>query len=82
MQTELLQVTGMTCDGCTSKVTKTLLEINGVREANVSLASGEATVHFDERLTSTAQLKSAVQHAGYGVDAAASGPKGKGCCCG
>ncbi len=84
MQTELLKVTGMTCGGCAGNVTTALKEIKGVSDVNVSLAAGEAAVKFDERLTSPAQLKSAVQHAGYGVDAAdaAHSHQGKGGCCG
>ena len=84
MQTELLKVTGMTCGGCTSKVTNALKAIAGVGNANVSLSAGEATVQYDERLTSPEQLKSAVKGAGYGVDITntAQKPQGKGGCCG
>lgn len=85
MQTELLKVTGMTCGGCTSKVTNVLKALSGVSEVNVSLSAGEATVQYDEQLTSPEQLKMAVKDAGYGVDATdtAEKPQGKGgCCCG
>jgi copper chaperone len=85
MQTELLKVTGMTCGGCTSNVTKALKAINGLGDIEVSLAAGEAIVQFDERLTSPEQLKLAVQRAGYGIDTIKSAckPQGKGgCCCG
>ena len=83
MQTELLRVTGMTCGGCTSKVTHALKAIPGVSDVKVSLSAGEASVQYDERLTSSAQLKSAVQGAGYGVDKAkpAHHDQGKGGCC-
>ena len=82
MQTEHFKVTGMTCGGCTSKVTHALKEAPGVNDANVSLSTGEATVRYDERLTSLDQLKSAVEGAGYGVNvAAAEGRKAKGGCC-
>ena len=84
MQTELLRVTGMTCGGCIGNVTHALKAINGVGEVNVSLAAGEATVQYDERLTSSDQLKSAVKSAGYGVDATkdARSPQSRGGCCG
>lgn len=84
MQTELLKVTGMTCGGCISNVTKALKAINGVGDVNVSLAAGEATVKYDERLTSPDKLKSAVKAAGYGVDGtnAAHSHQSKGGCCG
>jgi len=84
MQTELLKVTGMTCGGCTSNVTRELKAITGVGDVKVSLSAGEATVQYDERLTSPDQLKSAVKGAGYGVDTTntAQKPQGKGGCCG
>lgn len=84
MQTERLKVTGMTCGGCTSSVGHALKAINGVSNVEVSLAAGEASVQFDERLTSPEQLKLAVQRAGYGIDTTnpAQGHRGKGGCCG
>ncbi len=84
MQTEIVKVTGMTCGGCTSKVTNALKAITGVGDAKVSLSDGEATVQYDERLTSSEKLKSAVEGAGYGVDTTktAQKPQAKGGCCG
>ncbi|MEO8188368.1 MAG: heavy-metal-associated domain-containing protein [Burkholderiaceae bacterium] len=83
MQTELMKVTGMTCGGCISNVTQALKAIDGVGDVKVSLSAGEATVEYDERLTSSDQLKSAVKGAGYGVDLtnAERGQKSKGGCC-
>ena len=82
MQTETLKVTGMTCDGCTSKVAHALNAIPGVHEVVVSLSSGEAAIRYDDHLISTDQLKSAVKGAGYGVDNAAEKSEAKGGCCG
>ena len=83
MHTELLKITGMTCGGCVSSVTKALKAVSGVSDAKVSLSDGEATVQFDEGRTSPDQLKSAVLQAGYGVHATVSGaaPKSSGGCC-
>ena len=83
MQTELLKVTGMTCGGCISNVTHALKAVDGVGDVNVSLAAGEATVQYNEQLTSPDQLKSAVKDAGYGVDMSNAGPgrQSKGGCC-
>lgn len=67
MQTEFLKVTGMTCRGCTTNVQYALEAVYGVGDVRVSLSAGEATVHYDERLTSPDRLKSAVKGAGYGV---------------
>jgi len=84
MQTADLEVTGMTCGGCVSKVKHALKGVAGVTDASVSLSAGEAKVQFDEALTSPSQLKLAVQQAGYGVGAgkAENNGKPKGGCCG
>jgi copper chaperone len=83
MQTESMNVTGMTCGGCTGKVEKALKAIPGVKDVQVSLSAASATVQFDETLASTVQLASAVKAAGYGV-AAGNGAVGRptkaGCC--
>ena len=68
MQTETIKVTGMTCGGCTSAVTRALVAVDGVHNVNVSLAGGEVKVDFDENLTSTEFLVAAVETAGYGVN--------------
>ena len=84
MQTETLKVTGMTCDGCTSKVAHALNAITGVHEVVVSLSPGEAAVRYDELQTTPDQLTSAVKSAGYGVGLtnAAHVQQPKGGCCG
>jgi copper chaperone len=83
MKTELLKITGMTCAGCTSSVTKALKTVPGVGDVNVSLPRGEATVHYDGLLTSPARLNEAVINAGYGIQSenpALSAPAKGGCC--
>ncbi len=81
MQTELFKVSGMTCGGCTKKITSALKAVSGVGDVKVSLSAGEATVQYDERLTSSDQLKSAVIGAGYDVDSRnGKRSQSKGCC--
>lgn len=82
MQTEQIKVTGMTCGGCSSNVTKALRAVKGVDNIIVSLSGANATVQYDEKLTSPEQLHSAIKEAGYGVDASNTPqqPAGKGCC--
>jgi copper chaperone CopZ len=64
-------------------VTSVLKAIAGVDAVSVSLSAGEATVQYDEKLTSPEKLKTAVKGAGYGVDVAAAAHvhKSKGGCC-
>ncbi len=81
MQTELLKITGMTCGGCASTVTRALKEMPGVSDVKVSLSAGEASVQYDEQLTTPNQIKSAVEGAGYGLNTTNSAPgPSKGCC--
>lgn len=84
MKSEQMKVTGMTCGGCAGNVTRALQAVNGVGDVNVSLSAGEATVQYDELLTTPDKLKAAVKDAGYGVDLnnAADQQKSKGGCCG
>ncbi len=84
MQTETMNVTGMTCGGCVAKVTQALKAEPGVGQVDVSLP-GTASVDFDEKLTSRQRLQSAVKDAGYGVAAVgeeATASRTKGGCCG
>ena len=82
MQTEQLRVTGMTCGGCATKVAKALKKIPGVGDVDVTLSSGEASVEFDELLTSPKELRLAVKSAGYGTETTDShNHKSKGGCC-
>ena len=42
MKTEIIKVTGMTCDGGVGVVTKILNAVNGVNDANALLSTAEA----------------------------------------
>ena len=67
MRTERLKVTGMSCGGCVSSVTKALKAADGVDDVSVSLDEDEANVRYDGYVTTKALLKTAVFAAGYGV---------------
>jgi P-type Cu+ transporter len=60
-------VTGMTCASCVRRVEKALSRVDGVSEANVNLATEEATVRFDPAVASLDRLRAAVERAGYKV---------------
>lgn len=68
MKTETLKVTGMSCGGCAINVAGALKALEGVNDAHVSLESREATVDYDDTQLSAEQLRSAIRHAGYGVE--------------
>lgn len=58
------QVTGMTCGGCASRVTKQLGEIDGVSDVSVDVATGAVTVTSAAPL-GTDTVKASVAQAGY-----------------
>jgi Cu+-exporting ATPase len=69
-----LAVTGMSCASCVASVERALRKLDGVREANVNLATARATVLFDPRLLDPADLVKAVRDAGYDVTASSEEP--------
>ena len=85
MQTEHLIVTGMNCGGCVTTVTRALNGMGGVGDVRVSLSAGDATVQYDERLTSPEMLKLTIRGAGYEVGGSTKSAKAessKPSCCG
>ena len=62
-----LQIEGMTCASCVSRVEKALLKVPGVASASVNLATEKATVRA---LTSVppAALKAAIEKVGYAAN--------------
>ena len=65
MKTLTIGVDGMTCSGCVASVKRVLEEIEGVSKADVSLEKRQATVEYDEQQVEQAQLRSAIEDAGY-----------------
>ena len=63
-----LNIKGMTCMGCVNSVTRVLKAMPGVNEANVTLEPSRATVQYDGAATNAAQLKQAVEDAGYDAE--------------
>ena len=65
-----LNVTGMSCAACQAHVEKALGKTPGVTQATVSLMTNSASVTYDEKTVSTADLIAAVEHSGYGASVA------------
>jgi copper chaperone len=63
VQTEIVEVSGMTCEHCVRAVREAALEVAGVHDAQVELAAGRVTVqgHDIEREA----LRTAIVEAGY-----------------
>jgi Cu+-exporting ATPase len=62
-----LQITGMHCASCATLIGRALSKREGVTDANVNYATSRATVAFDEKKVSEADLISVVKGKGYGA---------------
>jgi Cu+-exporting ATPase len=60
-------IQGMTCASCVARVEKSLRAVEGVREANVNLATEKANIVYDPSLVEPEGIKKAVEDLGYGV---------------
>lgn len=65
METTVIKVGGMSCQGCVKSVTGVLSALPGVSSAEVSLERGEATVRYDPAQVDAARLKGAIEDAGF-----------------
>ena len=61
-----LDLEGMTCASCASRIERSLNELDGV-EATVNLATDQAAVRFDPSVVSVTDLVGTVAAAGYGA---------------
>lgn len=57
----------MTCGGCVNSVKRVLEALPGVQSATVSLAEAAANIEYDPLAVSVADLKTAIESAGFEV---------------
>lgn len=69
METLSFEVGGMHCGGCAGKVRNALSTLAGVRNIEVTLNPGKATVMADPARVTPAQIESAITALGYSVKA-------------
>lgn len=67
VEEKTLQISGMTCAACVTRVEKGLSKVEGVDEANVNLALERATITYDPTVTNVEEIKSKVKDIGYDV---------------
>ena len=69
MTGKTLRVPDMHCGHCKAAVEGELSKLSGVEIANADLEKGTVEVSYDENTVSTADLKEAIEEAGYTVAA-------------
>jgi len=68
MKKSNLQISGMHCASCATLINNSLSSAKGVKSANVNYATAKATVDFDEKKISQAELINLVKQAGYSAE--------------
>ncbi len=61
----VIGVGGMHCQGCVKNVTNVLQALPGVEQVEVSLDAARAVIVHDEARASEAQLREAIEDAGF-----------------
>ena len=69
MTETILKVEGMSCAHCKAAVEEELGSLAGVEYSNADPKAGTVEVRYDEGKVTTADLKDAVEEAGYTVAA-------------
>ncbi|GAC1507023.1 MAG: hypothetical protein NVS2B16_01570 [Chloroflexota bacterium] len=60
-------IEGMTCASCVRRLERAVTRVPGVQTASVNLATERARVAYDPVTTGMAELRAAIEKAGYGV---------------
>ena len=63
----LIKVSGMACAACTAAVERSLLNLDGIASASVSLAAETVTVEYDPEKLRLSDMERAIRDAGYDV---------------
>ena len=69
MPTLYMDVQGMTCARCASTIRKTIADIDGVTEVEVSLTAGQAVIRTKTADVTSSQIEKAIENAGYTANA-------------
>jgi copper chaperone len=68
MESSIIKVGGMSCQGCVRNITGVLGALPGVATAEVSLEAAEARVSFDPQVVSRSELVAAIEDAGFDAE--------------
>ena len=68
MNTIMLKIDGMSCDGCAERVTTLLEKEPGVREARVSFSAGEGQITYNPHTVEEKRILEVIKQAGFGTE--------------
>jgi copper chaperone len=68
MESSVIKVGGMSCQGCVRNITGVLTALPGVATAEVSLEAAEARVSFDPQIVARGVLVAAIEDAGFDAE--------------
>lgn len=67
MRKELLDITGMSCSACSSRIEKVVSKMQGVDSITVNLLTNNAHITYDEEQTDTAAIIARIEKLGFGA---------------
>ncbi len=67
MKKELLDITGMSCSACSSRIEKVVGKMQGVEQINVNLLTNNAHISFDENVVDAAAVIARIERLGFGA---------------
>jgi len=65
MESTVIKISGMTCQGCVKSVTRVLSAVPGIADLDVSLDRGEARFDYDPSRAGPPEFRRAVEDAGF-----------------
>lgn len=73
MKKQLLDITGMSCSACSSRIEKVVNRMQGVEQMSVNLLKNNAHVTFDESVVDEKEIIARIEKLGFGVSVHAAG---------
>ena len=67
MKKQLLDITGMSCSACSSRIEKVVNKMQGVEQMNVNLLKNNAHVTFDESVVDEKTIIARIEKLGFGA---------------
>ena len=68
METTIVAIDGMSCQGCVKNITGVLQALPGVGRVEVSLEAGQATIAYNPAQVGRSQFVAAIEGAGFDVN--------------